>query len=79
MASCGDASTKLFHLYANHRRRKNYIPSQLVDGRTLTCKDEKATSAFTFFDGILGATHERSCALDFEELGLQRLDLQDLG
>jgi hypothetical protein len=35
------------------------------------------SAAFTFFDGILGASHERSCALDFEELGLPRLDLQD--
>jgi hypothetical protein len=49
-----------------------------VDGRTLTCEDEKAAATFTFFDGILGATHERSCALDFEELSLPRLDLQDL-
>jgi hypothetical protein len=31
-----------------------------------------------YFDGILGISHERSCALDFEELGLLRLDLQDL-
>jgi hypothetical protein len=75
----GDAFTKLFRLHANHRRRKNYIPSLLVDDRTLTCEDEKATAAFTYFDGILGASHKRSCALDFEELGLPRLDLQDLG
>jgi hypothetical protein len=75
----GGAFTKLFHLHANHRCRKNYIPSLLVDGRTLTCEDEKAIAAFTFFDGILGATHERSCALAFDELGLPRLDLQDLG
>jgi hypothetical protein len=27
----------------------------------------------------LGVSHERSCALDFEELSLSRLDLQDLG
>jgi hypothetical protein len=75
----GDAYTKLFHLNANHRRRKNYIPSLLVDSRTLTREDEKAAAAFTFFDGILGVSHERSCTLDFEELSLSRLDLQDLG
>jgi hypothetical protein len=45
----GDAYTKLFHLNANHRRRKNYIPSLLVDSRTLTHEDEKAAAAFTFF------------------------------
>jgi hypothetical protein len=73
----GGAFTKLFHLHANHRRRKNHIPSVLVDGCTLTREDEKAAS-FTFFDGILGDTHERSCALDFKELGLPRLDLQNL-
>jgi hypothetical protein len=75
----GYAYTKLFHLHANHHRRKNYILSLLVDGRTLTRKDEKVAATFTFFDGILGVSHERSCALDFEELGLPRLDLQDLG
>jgi hypothetical protein len=27
----------------------------------------------------LGVSHECSCALDFEELGLPKLDLQDFG
>jgi hypothetical protein len=75
----GGTCTKLFHFHANHRRRKNSIPSLLVDGRTLTREDEKATTAFSFFEGILGVSHERTCALNFEELGLPRLDLQDLG
>jgi hypothetical protein len=50
----GDAYTKLFPLYANHQRRKNFIRSLLVDGRTLTREDEKATAIFLFFDEILG-------------------------
>jgi hypothetical protein len=58
---------------------KNYIHSLLVIGRTLTREDEKAAAAFTYFDRIWGVSHERSCAFDFEELGLPRLDLQHFG
>jgi hypothetical protein len=56
----GDAYTKLFHFHANHRCRKNYIPSLLVDGCTLTHGDEKtaAAAAFTYFNEILGVSHE---------------------
>jgi hypothetical protein len=74
----GDACTNLSHLHDNIGGERNIIPSLLVDGRTLTREDEKAVTAFSFFDEILEVSHEGSCALDFEELGLPRLDLHDL-
>jgi hypothetical protein len=43
-----------------------------------TREDEKVVAAFAYFEGILGTSHERSCALDFEELGLPGLQLPDL-
>jgi hypothetical protein len=44
----GDANTKLFHLHARHRKRKNFV-YKLVDGdHTLTSHDEKAVCVDSF-------------------------------
>lgn len=75
----GDANTKFFHLHENHRRCKNHITSLQVEGAILTYEEDKVAAAFDYFDTILGTRHCRSCALDFQALGLPQLDLLDLG
>jgi hypothetical protein len=43
----GDANTKLFHLHANHRRRKNFTPSLLVGGRSVFREEDMCRSLTT--------------------------------
>lgn len=45
----------------------------------MVAEDDKADAAFCYFETILGTSFDRTCALDFQALGLPRLDLSMLG
>jgi hypothetical protein len=50
----GDANTKLFHLHARHRKRKNFI-AKIIDGeRICTSHEDKAAVIDEFFENLLG-------------------------
>jgi hypothetical protein len=71
--------TKFFHSQANGRRRRNHIHSLVHDGRVLTSEEDKAEVAFQIFDGFLGTPAVRCNSITLEELGLPRLQLNELG
>uniref|UniRef100_A0A453RX33 Uncharacterized protein n=1 Tax=Aegilops tauschii subsp. strangulata TaxID=200361 RepID=A0A453RX33_AEGTS len=45
----GDANTQLFHLVANGRCMKNYIPSLTMDGRIITDQKGKEEAFYTAY------------------------------
>ncbi|KAM0924223.1 hypothetical protein ACQ4PT_005019 [Festuca glaucescens] len=74
----GDACTRFFHLQANHRRRKNFIPHLRVDGVLVADQDDKARVVDDFFEQLLGSAPERGFSLDLDFLGVRTHDLSDL-
>lgn len=74
----GDANTKLFHLRANGRRRKNHMPS--LQGEAGIVKDHSGKEIFLkdFFVQLLGERRRRDLSLDFNFLGIQRRNLEHL-
>ncbi|WVZ54663.1 hypothetical protein U9M48_005428, partial [Paspalum notatum var. saurae] len=74
----GDANSKLFHLRASGRRRKNFIPLLLHNGRQITDHDDKAAALHSHFTSIMGTVPERNIAINWDLLDIQQHDLQDL-
>jgi hypothetical protein len=74
----GDAYTKFFHLYENHRRRKNFIAQLKVDGVLVSDQDRKARAVDSFYGELLGFSPERAFSLDLDYLGVQSHDLSEL-
>lgn len=74
----GDANTRLFHLRANGRRRKNHIPALIHLGATHTAHDQKAAALFQHYTGLLGDCPPREQTLNWELLNVQRHDLCSL-
>jgi hypothetical protein len=50
----GDANTKFFHLRANARRRKNFIPQLTTQGRLVTSHQDKEVELYRHFSALLG-------------------------
>ena len=74
----GDANTKLFHLHARHRKRKNFV-ARLVDGdHTLTSHAEKAACVDRFYTNLIGKCVDRDRVIDLEALGLPSFELSEL-
>lgn len=75
---CGDANTKLFHLRANSRKRKNFIAHLNVQGRTVTQHDDKATTLLHHFKCLLGTYSTRTASINWDSLPLPTHDLRSL-
>jgi hypothetical protein len=73
----GDANTKIFHLQACHRGRKNYIPSVHHEGQWFSDEEAKADFIFDYYNNILGKPFRIEHALRLDEL-LPRLDMSGL-
>ena len=73
----GDANTSLFHSFARHRKKKNFI-CKLVsdDGQVLTSHEEE--NIFSFFNNLLGEALERNETINLEALGISQHDLTGL-
>jgi hypothetical protein len=74
----GDANSKLFHLHARHRKRKNFVAS-LVDGNNiLSSHIDKAAAVDQFFSNLIGTNVDRDWTIDLDALGLPSHDLSVL-
>jgi hypothetical protein len=74
----GDANTRLFHIRANARRRKNFIASLTVQNRTYTSHQDKAAQLFNHFSSIFGTKTDRTTAINWDHLQIQRHNLSHL-
>lgn len=73
----GDTNTRLFHLVANGRRMKNYIPSLNVEGQIITDQKGKEDAFFKAYKDLLGKDEARDFTLDLDGLGMPRADLSE--
>jgi endonuclease/exonuclease/phosphatase family metal-dependent hydrolase len=74
----GDANTKLFHLHARHRKRKNFVACLVEGEQILTSHEEKAACVDQFYTMLLGNSTDRERAIELEALGMPNFDLTDL-
>lgn len=74
----GDANSKLFHITANGRRTRNFIPA-IRSGNELVMHQAKKVEIFTeAFLQLIGNIHAREHGLDLDALELPRHDLSSL-
>jgi hypothetical protein len=74
----GDANTKLFHLRANGRRRKNHIPTLKNVTETVSKHEEKAEILLQHFTKLMGTNTPASTDLNWEILNLPTAELSHL-
>jgi hypothetical protein len=60
----GDANTKLFHLHAHHRKRKNFIGKIVVGDQICTSHEDKAAAIDDFYENLLGQFTARECTIN---------------
>lgn len=74
----GDANTRLFHLRANGRRRKNHIPMLQHEGTVHTSQQQKANVLHQHFAQQLGDSTTQEVTVNWDLLHIQQHDLQQL-
>jgi exonuclease III len=74
----GDSNTKFFHLHANARRKKVYIPSLAGHVGIVVLQEEKASLIHTHFSRIMGTPDSRTKAINWDELGYVHHNLDEL-
>jgi len=74
----GDANTKLFHLHARHRKRKNFIGRLISGDRICTSHQDKAEVINNFYENLLGSCTDRLQTVNLDEIGIDTHDLADL-
>jgi hypothetical protein len=73
-----DANSKYFHLRANARQCKNFIPALIDQDRTVTAHQDKAEVLCWHCQGIFSTQTSRVSILNWESLDIQRHDLAHL-
>jgi hypothetical protein len=74
----GDANTKLFHVVANGRRVKNFIPAIKHEGVLVSDQIQKEVF-FQVYNSLLGSIETRDQSIDLEAIGVVAHDLSNLG
>jgi hypothetical protein len=64
----GDANTKLFHLKACHRSRKNYIAAIQHDGHWVSAEEAKEELIYNYYYGVFGTLFLRAHSIQLDEL-----------
>jgi hypothetical protein len=75
---CEDANTKLFHIRASARRRKNYIHCLHTDEGIAITHDEKEREIGDYFKNHVGSIVPRSSTINRQALGYSPHDFLDL-
>jgi hypothetical protein len=74
----GDANTRLFHMHARHRKKKNFIANLKEGDRILTTHEEKVAAIFDFYSNLIGEDSDRDRTINLDNLDLPRFDLEAL-
>ena len=74
----GDANTRLFHIYANARRKKSFVSALHSDEGVATTQRDKMRVATEFFTKAVGTNSARSRRLNWAALGYSPFNLEDL-
>lgn len=73
-----EASSKLFYLQANRRRRKNFIRQLVTQEGSMHTHEDKASAVFQHFNSRIGQQVTREFTLDWTQINLPRCELQHL-
>jgi len=73
-----EASSKLFYMQANGRRRKNFIQSIRTEDTTHFLHQDKAEVIFQHYNSLFGPPLPRTATLNWQALQFQRHDLAHL-
>lgn len=73
-----DAHSKLFFMYANGKKRKNYIQKLSANGRVIHTHEDKEEHIFQHFSTHYGQPQQRTHTLNWELIGLRSLQLHSL-
>lgn len=74
----GDANTRLFHLRANGRRRKNFIPVLKHEGCMVTAHQDKAQLLYDYYSKLFTTLQPRSGSINWDLLDIRAHNLQQL-
>lgn len=75
MAERGRCQPGFFHLYARHRKHKNFIARLCTAGQIATTHDDKAEVLLDFYSNLIGSREKRECTIDLDILGIPRHNL----
>lgn len=71
-----DANTKLFHLRANGRKRKNHIQVLQTETGPVVTQRDKEKEIHSHFSKALGQSEVRNTTLSWDDLNIMPFDLQ---
>ena len=72
----GDTNSALFHSFARHRKRDNFISKLITDdGLVLTKHEEKEQAIFNFYKSLLGDSSDREVIVNLAGLNVPSFDL----
>jgi len=74
----GDSNTRLFHIYANARRKKTYISALHTEDGIATTQQDKIKVAMDYFSKAVGTSMVRSRRINWSALGYSAFNLDDL-
>jgi hypothetical protein len=74
----GDANTRMFHMHARHRKRKNFIAKLKTEDRVLIGHEEKAEAILDFYSKLIGSDDNQNRTINLEALELPSYELDDL-
>lgn len=72
------AKSKLFHIKANGRRRRNFIPMLETDSGQLTLQSDKQAEFLRHFKSSIGTAPARHRSFNWASLGIPSVDLSAL-
>lgn len=74
----GDANTKLFHMHARSRKKKNFITKLVSNGEVHTSLEDKTGMVDEYYDYLLGQCSDREFTINLEQLDIPSFDLAAL-